>query len=486
MLASFTFLWNPLNFPSLYYEDGTYIGRAMHLLTAHSPQEGTLYDHPYFGQLFLAGILWLTGYPDSIHAVAEGDVLKSVEQLYLVPKIFIGILGIIDTFLIYKISERRYSAKVGFIASILFALMSISLLRTVFLESLQLPLLLSSILFALYVKDPNTKDHEKKNLSNVVISGIFMGLAIFTKVPVFTMIPLVVYLILTNNNKKLKTLSFWIIPVVMIPLIWPGYAISHGQFDDWLNGIYWQTHRQSTGILLEADKQHTLANTIIKSFLKMPVLFALGFSGLVFAALKKDFFLLLWAIPFLVFLYFIGFAGEIHIIPLLPLLCISSARLIVCLSNKITHRKVQQALPFFIVSVITIFGLINVMMQFTHNSNDTKFAAAAFVTRYLNNNKDSNITMIANDVYSWIPKYVFHFGNDYMIPEIEPIELKKDKNLLLVVDQAFKVVMSGNDEPGERLRKVYNLHSKNGTTTVEVGPYKIILPEAHSSYNGST
>jgi hypothetical protein len=277
--------------------------------------------------------------------------------------------------------------------------------------------------------------------------------------------------------------------VVIIPLIWPGYAISHGQFDDWLNGIYWQTHRPSAETLLEADRQTTLTNTIIKSFLKMPVLFALGFSGLVFAALKKDFFLLLWAIPFLVFLYFIGFAGEIHIIPLLPLLCISSARLIVCLSNKITHRKVQQALPFFIVSVITIFGLINVMMQFTHNSNDTKFAAAAFVTRYLNNNKDSNITMIASHVYSWIPKYVFKLGEDYRIPEIDPIESNpKINKTLFVVDRAFNSTMSGNDEIGERLRNVYNAFTKNQTTTtVEVGPYKIILPEAHSSsYNGST
>lgn len=124
----------------------------MHVLVAHTPQEGKFYDHPYFGQLFLVGILWLTGYPDSMHASAEDDVLKSVEQLWFIPKIFIGILGIIDTFLIYKISERRYSTKVGFIASILFAIMSISLLRIIFLESLQLPLLLSSIFFCTYCK----------------------------------------------------------------------------------------------------------------------------------------------------------------------------------------------------------------------------------------------------------------------------------------------------------------------------------------------
>jgi hypothetical protein len=117
--------------------------------------------------------------------------------------------------------------------------------------------------------------------------------------------------------------------VVLILSIWPAYAISHDQFDDWLNGIYYQTHRQSAGSALESDRGTTLANSITKNFLKMPLVFVLGFSGLVFAALKKDFFLLLWAIPFLGFLYFIGFASEYHIIPILPLLFILSARFIV-------------------------------------------------------------------------------------------------------------------------------------------------------------
>lgn len=458
----------------------------MHVLVAQTPQEGKFYDHPYFGQLFLAGILWLAGYPDSIHASAEGDVLMSVEDLWLVPKVIIGILGIIDTFLIYKISERRYSAKVGFIASILFAIMSISFLRTVYLESLQLPLLLSSILFALYAKIPKSMDKESKNLSYVMISGIFMGLAIFTKIPAFMMIPLVVFLILTSNNKKLKTLCLWIIPVVLIPSIWPAYAISHAEFDDWLNGIYYQTHRQSAGTALESDRETTLANSITKNFLKIPLMFVLGFSGLIFAALKKDYFLLLWAIPFLGFLYIIGFASEYHIIPILPLISIPSARFIVGLSDTISYRKIGRVLPFFIICAIAIFGLINVMAQVTKYSNNDKLGASAFVARYLNDNKGSNTTMIATHVYSWIPKYVFQLGENYWIPEeIDLIETSpKINKSLLVVDGTFKSIMSGNDEVGERLRNVYNANTKNKTTSVEVGPYQIILPEVNSQSNG--
>jgi Dolichyl-phosphate-mannose-protein mannosyltransferase len=488
-LSSFTFLWNPLEYPPLIFEDGTYVGRAMRVLSAHDLQEETLYDHPYFGQLFLAGILWMLDYPDSIHVSADGDVVRSVEKLWLVPKIFIGILGVIDTFLIYKISELRYNTKIAFIASILFAVMTISLLRSMYLESIQLPFLLSSILFAVSAKGCRIRNNEKKKLSMILLSGIFMGLAIFTKVPVFTMIPLVVFLISPNNYKNMRMVSLWLIPVVLIPLIWPGYAISHGEFDHWWNRLYWQTHRQTAGTPLEEDRQHTLTNSITKNLLIMPVLMVLGLAGLVFAALKKDFFLLLWAIPFLVFLYFIGFVSQFHIIPLLPLLCISSARFIVGLTDMITYRKIGEVLPFFIIAGIATFGLINVMTQFTihHNDNENKFLTAAFVTRYLRDNNDDNITMISNHLYSWIPKYVFQLGKDYnyMIPEIKPIEIKKDKKVLLVVDPAFKGIMSGNDEPGERLRKMYSVHSKNGTTSVEVGRDKIILPEAHSSYNGS-
>ena len=54
--------------------------------------------------------------------------------------------------------------------------------------------------------------HKNTNVPRILISGIFLGLAIFTKIPAFTMIPLVGYLIFTaanavdnnNNNKRGK------------------------------------------------------------------------------------------------------------------------------------------------------------------------------------------------------------------------------------------------------------------------------------------
>ena len=135
VLSAFTHIWNPIGFPALHVDEGHYMRRAMQVIEGQGPQESNntyfyAYDHPYFGQLFLGGILKLIGYPDSLSPKA-GDV-HSIEMLYLVPRVIMGLLAVVDTFLIYKIAEHRYSRNVAFVASILFAVMPLSLLQEVF------------------------------------------------------------------------------------------------------------------------------------------------------------------------------------------------------------------------------------------------------------------------------------------------------------------------------------------------------------------
>ena len=79
------------------------------------------YDHPYFGWLFLGSIFSIINYPDSTNPT-PGNV-NSIELIWLFPRVTMGILAVVDTFLIYKIAERRYSRNVAFIAAILFAVM---------------------------------------------------------------------------------------------------------------------------------------------------------------------------------------------------------------------------------------------------------------------------------------------------------------------------------------------------------------------------
>ena len=442
------------------------------------------YDHPYFGQYFLAGMLAILGYPQSLHLsssntnAAHGDLTHSIEMLYLIPRVLIGLLAVLDTFFVYKIAERRYSNNrtIALIASILFAVMPITwVLRKILLESLLLPLLLLSILLALYIsKDQirinyNSNKWRKiiiirrnKNIPLVLLSGIFLGLAILTKIPVFTMIPLVGYLVYTSTNKNWKIVGLWLIPVILIPLSWPIDAIFNGDYDLWLKDVIWNIHRQNNNSTHSAVGG-TLLSSLKYLFQIEPVLLILGFAGIFFAEIKRDFLILLWVAPFLVFLFIINFVSFFHLIPLIPAFCIAGARLIVYLSSRINHKKIYQIMPFAIISGISVFGIVNITMLITTNVTSTYFKIYATIAQYLTNEKvndhhnnnnnvnDKNniITMIGGHwtrgLY-WIPKYVYNIDLDFKkVDKVNDIPLSvKGQKAILIVDNTIKRSLSDN------------------------------------------
>jgi 4-amino-4-deoxy-L-arabinose transferase-like glycosyltransferase len=265
-------------------DEGTYLGRSMNILEGFGPQDPYYgYDHPYFGQLFLATVFSIIAYPDSLNISNYVDA-QTLETLFLVPRVLMGLLAVFDTFLIFKISERRYNATAGFIAAMLFAIMPITwVTRWIHLDSIQLPFILLSIFFALKVKVTISRNNSISSCKNnydiitLLISGIFLGLAIFTKIPAFTMILSLGYLIISNDKLQsniLKMLFIWIVPVILIPLIWPIYAISVGQFDNWLVGIYEQANRE----------KFPLSLSLVEFFRIDPVLLSLGIISVIFSA----------------------------------------------------------------------------------------------------------------------------------------------------------------------------------------------------------
>jgi 4-amino-4-deoxy-L-arabinose transferase-like glycosyltransferase len=219
----------------------------MRVLQGYGPQSDKplgikLYDHPHFGQLFLAATLAPIGYPNILNLEPTE---QSISSIYAVPHLIMGVLAVLDTFIIYNIAQRRYDRMIALVASSLFAVLPATLvLRNIFLDNIMLPFILSSILLALYVR-PN-----KVNYSLILLSGVLLGLAIYTKIPAFIMIPLVGYLVFINSKqlqslKRVKSLALWIVPVILIPCLWPVYALSVGQFDLWVDGITAQASRQS-------------------------------------------------------------------------------------------------------------------------------------------------------------------------------------------------------------------------------------------------
>ena len=354
-LSAFTHLWNPIGFPYIHGDESHYLRRTMHTMQGLGPQESKTeferpYDHPYFGQLFMGGVFSAIGYPyfiDISSSSLEG-LRASVEQLYLYPRMLMGILAVVDTFLIYKITERRYTRNAAFVGSVLFAVMPLTwLTRRVVLESIFLPFILSSILCALYLCQPqlkNTNANKNKFFDTtrtidkylprgwilIITSGLFLGLAIFTKMTAIMMIPLVLYLIFVNSNKSFKALRLWFLPVVIIPMIWPAYALISGQIQDWADGVSWQADRDGRG----------LYRSFLSIFNMDPLLCVIGLSSIILAtAIKRDVFFILWLVPFLLFYSLIPFIQHFHWILLLPVLCMATGVVVAELLKWLSTKK---------------------------------------------------------------------------------------------------------------------------------------------------
>jgi hypothetical protein len=450
VLSAFTHIWNPIGFPALHVDEGHYMRRAMQVIEGQGPQESNntyfyAYDHPYFGQLFLGGVLKLIGYPDILSPKA-GDV-HSIEMLYLVPRVIMGLLAVLDTFLIYKIAEHRYGRNVAFVASILFAVMPLSLLlRGIFLDSILLPFLLASILFGIYSNEIKTIEGTRRNTKNlfVLLSGIFLGLAIFTKAPLVTMIPLISFIIISNSNKKFKILMLWFIPVILIPMIWPAYAASIGHFDEWINGILFQTSRE-TG--------NDLRSSIDILFQIDPVFLLLAFAGFIYSELRKSYFIFLWIVPYLIFLSTLGWVVHFHWIILIPSFCITIGVLIEGISKRIKSKSITQAARIVIIFAIGIFVFTNTYSLITSNMNSSYLELYSYINQELqsnskldtNNDNHNGITVIGSHrvkALYWIPFYVFNNNNIFFSDTdvgqqltLPPIETKK---VILIVDNSLR------------------------------------------------
>jgi hypothetical protein len=477
-LSAYTHLWNPVGFPNLFYDEGVYIRRAMHVMEGLGPQEAYYYDHPFFGQIFLGGMLTIIGYPESLNPSPD---MQSIDSLYQVPRILMGILAVIDTFLIYKISERMYNRNIALFASILFAVMPVAwFTRMILLDSILLPFLLFSIFLAVYATKSKSEKNNNNNNILIVLSGVFLGIAIFTKIPAFTMIPLVAFLIYRNNNRSLKALGIWFVPVILIPLIWPAQSILAGAFTSWTNDVLWQINRENAG----------LPWIVFLLAITDPFIFAAGFGGLAYSFVRRDYFILLWILPFMAFLGVLGYTNFFYWIPILPALCIGAAKLLFDIIEK-SKKITQKTLTVAILSSIVVFGLTSTTLLIVTDVTSAQIESAAYVARYLDQTKDGpagNPTVVSNPIYSWIFKYVFdkdHIFSDYRDMLYFPVDTAKSR-VLLIADPRFTLDIGNEDN--QLLHELYSNTStiatfKGKVTNFDLGlyPYTSMI----ENYEGS-
>ncbi|HKR73218.1 MAG TPA: phospholipid carrier-dependent glycosyltransferase, partial [Candidatus Nitrosocosmicus sp.] len=476
VLSSFTHLWNPTGFPTIYIDEDHYMRRALQVMEGQGPQESSAiydhpYDHPYFGQIFLASILKISDYRYQLDQGTETS--ESIQQLYTTPRILMGILAVIDTILVFKIGEMWMGRKVGFVAAILFAIMPLTwMLRMVLLDTILLPFFLSSILLAIYSGKvyKNKTDKGSLDIILIILSGITLGLAIFTKIPIITFIPLVGYLIY-KNNRSLKKLGIWMIPVFVIPLIWPAYIMYIGDLENGINGILYQVERG----------ERNFNDTLTFIFLADPVLIILGIcGGIALTLLKRDIIFILWTLPYFLFIYFIGgIVKYFHFIELLPIMAIAAGFIIVTASSKISLKNkkldgtpISQTITLIvIVAGIGLFGLISTIMLISANTNEVFFELSAFITNYVtsNSNFDESTTLMGQHwirSFSWIPMYVHdktNFVKD-VFPERYLKESLKTDDVLMIVDSQLKHDIFDYSVQGEHLDEIRKLYHNSDRT----------------------
>jgi hypothetical protein len=481
ILSCFTHFWNVSQFPSFHPDEGVYIKRALFILSGlglqdpssrfdHSQDSTSSYDHPYFGPLFLAGIFKIIGYPQVLNTTPD---VSSIETLSSIPRIIMGVLSVLDTFLVYRITERRYNSKVALFASVLFAVMPLSwFTRRIVLDSIMLPFILTSILLILEIRSNPKYIHLL-----VIVSGICLGLAAFTKIPSVTMIPLIAYLIYQDTDRtkfssafRLKMMAIWIIPVILIPLIWPVYAFVSGHFNEWADGVFWQS-------LGRQNKGKSLFDIVDSAWRSDPVLLILGLAGNAYLTIKRQFFPILWLVPYVAFLYFVGWVTHFHLTLLIPVLCICVGKLIYDIPA-IIHLKKNLPVSTILISGIGIFGLISTVILISTNLSYVQFAAVAYTSNEMfhanmessntnhkssnisqsNDSKNNQITIISSPIFSWVYKYVF--DNDYTFSHDRDTQPIKTQKLILLVDSTYKHVLGGGEGENatqvERLKNIFN------------------------------
>jgi hypothetical protein len=412
LLSGFIHLWNPVGYPDIFFDEGVYMRRAVNLLDTGNPQEGNVYDHPYFGQIAIASILAMTQYSE-LKPSTDPDSLQS---LYMIPRIFMGLLAVLDTFLIYKIVQIRYGGIAPFLSASLFAVLPFTwIFKRILLDSILVPLVLGAILLALY----STKTKQKTML--VILSGCLLGLAVFTKIPAFTMIFVVAWIVY-SDRKKFSDILPLLIPFLLIPLIWPINAIMLDQFDLWQKGVLWQTQR--TNSILDIFGFFAVID---------PLMFVFGLSGIALAALRRDKFLLLWVFPFVIFLSSVGYKQYFHWMMIIPAMCIASGILIesICKCDIVKKKSVYVG----IVSIVLIFGFVSTTLLIINDISDNQFQALSYV---LENYNDS-VTVLTSPVYSWILYDVFERENvpkDYSSILFHPPITEKT---VIMVDEHYRI-----------------------------------------------
>ena len=190
-----------------------------------------------------------------------------------------------------------------------------------------------------------------------------------------------------------------------------------------------------------------------------PLMFVLGLSGIALAALRRDKFLLLWVIPFVIFLISVGYKQYFHWMMIIPVMCIAAGILIESIHKDSIIKK--KSVYVGIVAGVLIFGFVSTTLLIINDISYNQFQALSYV---LENYNDS-VTVLTSPVYSWILYDVFDRENvpkDYSFILFHPLNTEK---IVIMVDEHYRIDLARGPQLQNSLDKTTTIRTFEGMIT---------------------
>ena len=176
--------------------------------------------------------------------------------------------------------------------------------------------------------------------------------------------------------------------------------------------------------------------------------------------------------PFLLFVSNVGFFQYFHFILLLPVFCIAIAFMTY---NMIKDRKMCNFILVGIGAILIVYGTGVSNILINTDASSSQIMALEFA---LENFNDTNSTLLAGPVYSWIFNYVYDKNNvlsDYSMILFDPI---KTQDMMLIADPHFMLDIQRGIELQNAYDNSHLIYEINGSVNqinTNVFPFQSVI-----------
>ncbi len=329
---------NPLGQPGIWWDEGTYIKRA--IVTTEQgilyPRPGDMdssfayygqryYGHPFMGWALLAAFFLPLRYPAFLRDAP--DSVATLGTYFLVPRAITIALAVLATYPVIRVGERAFGRpRYGLAAGALYAVTPLSRsLAYVQLDNFMAFWVLLAIHWALIARD---RADLRWRYTYALLAGAGFGLAMMSKLPALVLLPLfpmifwrdIAALFRPRTEQGVEeghpsrrvgvlTLVLWLGVTVGVLSLWILYALARGEMDRLTSGLRIFAERDVGG--------WSFMDLILRFFRGAdPFLFYLGLGGLLYALVRFKPLVAAWAGLYLLYLVVIPGRIQYYILPL--------------------------------------------------------------------------------------------------------------------------------------------------------------------------